>query len=73
MVVCNPYFTNQVMNRDPNMMSLCPLNITVMSKAGNSTVLFKKLTAVAKGSPAEDVLWEIENTIITAIENALGQ
>ncbi|GJM05797.1 MAG: hypothetical protein DHS20C09_17930 [marine bacterium B5-7] len=72
MVVCNPYFTNQVMNLDPGMMSLCPLNITVMSKAGKSTVLFEKLTPVAKGSPAEDVLWEIENTIITAIENALG-
>ncbi len=73
MVVCNPYFTNQVMNLDPDMMSLCPLNITVMSKAGISTVLFEKLTAVAKGSPAEDVLWEIENTIITAIENAVDQ
>jgi len=73
MVVCNPYFTNQVMNLDPSMMSLCPLNITVMSKAGKSTVLFEKLAAVAKGSPAEDILWEIENTIITAIENAVGQ
>ena len=73
MVVCNPYFTNQVMNLDPNMMSLCPLNITVLSKEGKSTVLFEKLTPVAKGSPAEDVLWEVENTIITAIENAVGQ
>tara|TARA_R110000782_G_scaffold245878_3_gene332580 strand:+ start:1338 stop:1811 length:474 start_codon:yes stop_codon:yes gene_type:complete len=73
MVVCNPYFTNQVMNLDPDMMALCPLNITVLSKAGKSTVLFKKLTPVAKGSPAEDILWEIENTIITAIENAVGQ
>jgi len=73
MVVCNPYYTNQVMNLDPEMMSLCPLNITVMSKTGKSTVLFEKLTPVAKGSPAEDVLWEIENTIITAIENAVAQ
>lgn len=73
MVVCNPYFTNQVMNLDPKMMSLCPLNITVMSKAGTSTVLFEKLTPVAKDSPAEDILWEIENTIITAIENAVDQ
>ena len=71
MVVCNPYFTNQVMNLDPNMMALCPLNITVLFKEGRSTVLFEKLTPAAKGSPAEDVLWEVENTIITAIENAV--
>lgn len=73
MVVCNPYFTNQVMNLDPNMMSLCPLNITVLAKEGKNTILFEKLVPVAKGSPAEDVLWEVENTIITAIENAVGQ
>lgn len=73
MVVCNPYYTNQVMNLDPNMMSLCPLNITVLFKAGKSTVLFKKLTALAKDSPAEDILWEIENTIITAIENVVAE
>jgi uncharacterized protein (DUF302 family) len=73
MVICNPYYTNQVMNLDPNMMSLCPLNITVLFKQGISTVLFEKLTPLAKGSPAEDVLWEIENTIITAIENALAK
>jgi uncharacterized protein (DUF302 family) len=73
MVVCNPYYTNQVMNLDPNMMSLCPLNITVLFKEGKSTVLFERLTPVAKGSPAEDILWEVENTVIIAIENAVGQ
>lgn len=73
MVVCNPYYTNQVMNLDPNMMALCPLNVTVLAKEGKSTVLFEKLTPVAKGSAAEDILWEVENTVITAIENAVGE
>ena len=71
MVVCNPFFANQVMNLDPEMMALCPITITVLSKKGNSTVSFEKLTPIAKGSAAEDVLWEVENTIITAIENAI--
>lgn len=73
MVVCNPYYTNQVMNLAPEMMALCPLTITVMHKEGSSTVLFRRLTPIGKGSDAEDVLWEVENTIITAIENAVGQ
>ena len=59
------------MNLDPEMMALCPITITVLSKKGNSTVSFEKLTPIAKGSAAEDVLWEVENTIITAIENAI--
>ena len=73
MVVCNPYYANQVMNLDPEMMALCPMNITVMYKDGESTVLFERLTPIAEGSAAEDVLWEVENTIITAIENGIAQ
>ena len=73
MVICNPYYTNQVLNLDPDMMALCPLTVTVMSKEGNSVVLFNKLTPAAKGSAAEDILWEVENTVITAIENAVAQ
>ena len=73
MLVCNPFFANQVMNLDPKMMALCPITITVMSKQGRTSVLFKKLTPVAEGSAAEDVLWEVENTIMTAIENAVLQ
>ncbi len=73
MVVCNPYYANQVMNLDPKMMALCPMTITVMYKKGKSTVLFEKLTPVAEGSAAEDVLWEVENTVITAIENGVAQ
>ncbi len=71
MVTCNPYYTNQVMNLAPEMMALCPISLTVMSKEGRTTVLFRRLTPLAKGSAAEDLLWEIENTIIAAIENVI--
>lgn len=73
MVVCNPFFTNQIMNLDPKMMALCPITIAVLSKEGKTTISFERLTPIAKGSAAEDVLWEVENTIITAIENAVAQ
>ncbi len=73
MVVCNAYYANQVMNLAPKLMALCPLTITVMYKEGQSTVLFKKLTLTAEGSAAEEILWEVENTIIAAIENGVAQ
>ena len=73
MIVCNPFYANKVLNLAPEMMALCPMNITVMHKEGKSTVLFERLTPIAKGSAAEDVLWEVENTIVTAIENAVLQ
>ena len=73
MIVCNPFYANQVLNLDPVMMALCPINITVMHKEGKSTVLFERLTPIAKGSAAEDGLWEVENTIVTALDNAVLQ
>lgn len=69
MVICNPYYANQVLNLDPKMMALCPLTVTTLYKEGKTTVLFERLTPTAAGSPAEDVLWEVENTIISAIES----
>jgi len=72
MVICNPEFANQVLNLDPKMMALCPLTVTLLYKEETTTILFEKLIPVAKGSPAEDVLWEVENTIISTIESVVG-
>ena len=72
MVICNPEFANQVLNLDPRMMALCPLTVTLLHKEGTTTVLFEKLMPAAKGSPAEDILWEVENTIISAIESVIS-
>lgn len=68
MVICNPWYANQLMNLDPQMMALCPMNVTLLYKEGTATVLFERLTAVAAGSPAADVLWEMETTIIGVLE-----
>ena len=72
MIICNPYYANQVLNLDPRMMALCPLTVTVLYKEETTTVLFERLTPVAAGSPAEEILWEVENTIISAIESVTG-
>lgn len=70
LVVCNPWYTNQIANHDPRMLGLCPLGITIYSRDGVSHVLFTRPTALAGDSPAGDILQEVEKTIIGAIEGA---
>ena len=72
MVICNPEYANQVLNLDPKMMALCPLTVTLLYKGGTTTILFEKLLPAAMGSPAEDILWEVENTIISTIESVIS-
>lgn len=71
MVICNPDYANKVLNLDPKMMAMCPMTVTLLYKQGTTTILFERLTPVAVGSAAEDILWEVENTIISAIESVL--
>jgi hypothetical protein len=67
MVVCNIWYTNQVSNKDPSMLSLCPLTLTLIHKQGTTTVLFARPTVIAKDSPAEPVIRELEKEFIAAI------
>jgi len=53
------------------MIAVCPMTVALIHKQGKTTVLFERLTPIAAGSPAEDVLWEVENTIISAIESVM--
>ena len=71
MVVCNVWYTNQVSNLDPDMLSLCPLSVALTEKDGVSTVMFARPTAVAGDSPALPVLKEVEDEIVKAIREGL--
>ncbi len=71
LVFCSGWYANQVSNLDPGLLGLCPLHLTLTHKAGVTTVLFNRPTAIAIGSPAEKLLKEAENEIIQAIEAAL--
>jgi len=70
LVFCNGWYVNQVSNLDPALLGLCPLHLTLTHKAGVTTVLFNRPTAIATGSPAEKVLKEAENEVIQAIQAA---
>ncbi|MCP4407223.1 MAG: DUF302 domain-containing protein [Gammaproteobacteria bacterium] len=71
MVVCNIWYTNQIGNTDPSMLSLCPLTVTLIHKVGTTTVLFARPTAIAKGSDSESVFRELEQELIAAIRQGL--
>ncbi len=72
MVFCNPWYANQVSNLDPEMLAFCPLSMTMIHKEGATTILFPRITTMAKSSPAEDLLWEVESEIITIIESVVS-
>lgn len=72
LVFCSGWYVNQVSNLDPTLLGLCPLHVTLTHKAGVTTVLFNRPTAIASGSPAEKVLHEVEGEVTQAIEAALN-
>jgi len=71
MVFCNAWYANKVSNKDPAMLALCPLRLTVIERSGKAHILFVKPSVVGQGSPALPVLQEIEDTVIEAINAAM--
>ena len=68
MVFCNGWYANQVSNKDPNMLGLCPLHITLYEKDGKTTALFNRPTVTARKSKAFEVLEDVEGEVIVAIK-----
>lgn len=71
MVFCNGWYANAVSNADPSMLALCPLHITLIEKDSMTTVLFSRPTVIAAGSPAAEIVTEIESKVINALDKAL--
>lgn len=71
MVFCNGWYANRVSNLDPGMLGLCPLHLTLIEKEGHSTVLFNRPTAIAAGSPAFELMHEIEKEVIEIIKTGM--
>ena len=72
LVFCSGWYANQVSNLDPALLGLCPLHVTLTHRAGVTTALFNRPSAIAIGSPAEKVLREVEGEVTQAIETALN-
>jgi uncharacterized protein (DUF302 family) len=72
MLFCNVSYTNQVSIQDPNMLSICPLHITLYQKGPTTSILFERPTQTGQGSPAMPLLKEIETQVSKAIESGIN-
>ncbi len=70
-IFCNGWYANLVSNKDPKMLGLCPLHLTLFEKDGKTTALFNRPTVIAKHSPAYDVLAKIEQEVIELIKKGM--
>ncbi len=72
-VFCNGWYANEISNRDPDLLALCPLHLTLIHKEGVTSVLFVRPSQVAANSPAKAVATELEQDVVRVIEEALGR
>lgn len=71
MIICNGWYANQVSNKDPDMLALCPMKVTMTHKEGQTSALFARPSTFAEKSPARALILEAEQTVIQSIESAL--
>lgn len=69
-VFCNPWYVNQVLNKDPEMAALCPLSVTLLHKNNQTELMFLRPGKLKPESPAQDILLELENDIVKALKQA---
>ncbi len=70
MVFCNGWYANKISNKDPNMLALCPLHVTLFHKQGYTSVLFVKPGQVSQGSAANSIALELEQDVIRIIRES---
>lgn len=68
LVFCNPWYVNQVVNKDPEMSAICPLSVTLLHKDQTTQLMFLRPSALKPDSPAQPVLQELEADIIKALQ-----
>lgn len=69
-VFCNPWYANEISNLDPDMLSVCPMHISLYEKDKHTTAVFIRPSLINQNSPALDTLKELEQLIIKAVSEA---
>ncbi len=68
LVFCNPWYANQVVNRDPEMAALCPLSVTLLHKEGVTQLMFLRPSQIHPESAVQAILEELEVDIVKALK-----
>ncbi len=70
LVFCNPWYVNQVINKDPEMAALCPLSVTLLHKENTTQLMFLRPSKLKSDSPAQGILLELESDIEKALRES---
>ena len=70
LVFCNPWYVNQVLNKDPKMSAICPLSVTLLHKDNSTDIHFLRPSALNPTSPAQSILQELEADILKALHQS---
>lgn len=73
LVFCNPWYANQVINKDPEMGALCPLSVTLQHRGETTYIKFLRPSQINPESPAQEILIELENDIVKALKAVIEQ
>ena len=71
-IVCSGVTANSISNADPNMISICPLHVTISQEGEWTKVDFVRPSMIAKGTQAEKVAAKLEKKLNYAIHKGLS-
>ena len=66
-LICNGYVGNLISNIDPDMMTLCPLRLTLISRAWGTKVVFLKSSHLAASKKVKQLLSTLDDILIHTI------
>ncbi|WP_348550622.1 hypothetical protein [Acidithiobacillus sp.] len=67
-VFCNPFLFSSLLNSDWKASSVCPLNLTLLSKGSSTTVIFPKRTAYTHSTKASSVGMKMDKMVIASLK-----
>jgi len=73
LVLCSPWYANEVLNRNPESIAICPFSVAFLHKEGTTMIVYARRSLLAAGSPTYDIFSEIDEIIIAAIEKAVKE
>lgn len=72
LVFCNPFLFSGLLNHAWTTASICPLSVTLYSKASKTTVVFPKRSVYTKATGARAVGRKIDDMVITSLRAIPG-
>lgn len=70
LVFCNPWYVNQVSNKDPQMLALCPLSVTLTQQGTTTRLHMLRPSVIGSDSPALELLKELEADLVKALTSS---